>query len=57
MISKFGCKAAKFVQWANVQPVQLSKADIDLVVKESVPIRQQRRRKCMAGELSVGEVS
>jgi len=32
-------------------------ADIDLVVKESLPIRRKRRRKCMAGELSTGEIS
>ena len=31
--------AAKFVQWANDQPAQLSEADVDLVVEESLPIR------------------
>ena len=49
--------AAEIVQWANDQPGQLSKTDVGLVVKESLPVRRQRRRKCMAGELPTGEVS
>jgi len=49
--------AAKFVQWANDQPDQLSKTDVDLVVEESLPIRRQRRRKFMVGKLSIGRVS
>jgi len=49
--------AAEIVQWANDQPGQLSKTDVGLVVKESLPVRRQRRRKSMAGELPMGEVS
>jgi len=48
---------AEFVQWVNAHPYQLSKTDVDLIVEESLPIRRQRRRKCVAGELSIGEVS
>ena len=48
---------AKFVQCTNDQPDQLRETDLDLVVKESLPIRRQRRGKCMVGELSIGEIS
>jgi len=49
--------ATKFFTGFNDQPDQLSEMDVDVVVEESLPIRRQRRRKCMAGELSIGEVS
>ena len=48
---------AEFVRWDYDKPDQLSKTDVDLVVEESLPIRRKRRRKFMAGELSIGEVS
>ena len=48
---------AKFVQCTNDQPNRLSETDLDLVVKEALPIRRQRRGKCKVGEISVGEIS
>jgi len=48
---------AKFVQCTNDQPDRLNETDLDLVVKESLPVRRQRRGKCMVGELSIGEIS
>ena len=44
----------KFVQWANDQ---LNETDTDLIMEETLPIRRQRRRKCMAAELSVDEAT
>lgn len=46
--------AEKFAQWANDQ---LNETDADLVMEETLPLRRQRRRKCMAAELSVDEAT
>ena len=41
--------AAKFVQWANDQPAQLSKADADLIVEESFPIKMTETSQMYGG--------